>query len=71
MWRHTERLAATWLRITLALAAVVALVATGYGLHSTQFAVAVLVAVGLELLTIRALCREWAWQARGAWWRFW
>ena len=71
MWLQTERLAAIWLRVTLALAAGVAVVLTVYGTSSTQFAVAVLVAVGLELLTVRALCREWAWQARGAWWRFW
>ena len=68
---HTGRLAATWLRITLALTAVLAVVATGYGAHSAQFTVAVLVAVVLELLTLRALCREWAWQGRGAWRRFW
>ena len=71
MWQQTERLAATWLRITLALAAAVAVVATVYSTDSTQFTVAVLVAVVLELLTVRRLCREWAWQARGAWWRFW
>ncbi|MGH3910843.1 MAG: hypothetical protein ACRDRM_08415 [Pseudonocardiaceae bacterium] len=70
MGRHTSRLAATWLRITLALAALPAVVMTVYGAHSTAFTVAVLVAVALELLTLRALCREWAWQARGSWWRF-
>ncbi|HEX2298551.1 MAG TPA: hypothetical protein VHH34_08550 [Pseudonocardiaceae bacterium] len=68
---HTGRLAATWLRITLALTAVLAVVATGYGVGSAEFTVAVLAAVVVELLTVRALCREWAWQARGAWWRFW
>lgn len=71
MGRHTARLAATWLRITLALAAAVALVLTGYGAHSTEFLLTVGVAAVLELLTLRALCREWAWQARGSWWRFW
>lgn len=71
MWQQTERLAATWLRVTLAMAAALAVVMTVYGAHSTQFTVAVLVAVGLELLTVRRLCREWAWQARGTWWRFW
>lgn len=71
MGRHTARLAATWLRITLALTALLAVVMmTVYGADSTAFTVAVLAAVALELLTLRALCREWAWQARGSWWRF-
>ncbi|MGH3795633.1 MAG: hypothetical protein ACRDSP_12155 [Pseudonocardiaceae bacterium] len=71
MRRETERLGVIWLRITLALAAVLAVVMTVYGTHSTQFVVAIVVAVVLELLAVRALCREWAWQARGSWWRFW
>ncbi|HEX2297391.1 MAG TPA: hypothetical protein VHH34_02540, partial [Pseudonocardiaceae bacterium] len=71
MWQQTERLTAIWLRITLALAAAVAMVATACGTDSGPFIVAVLAAVVLELLTVRALCREWTWQARGTWWRFW
>lgn len=71
MWQHTGRLAATWLRVTLGLIAALAVVMTGYGAHSTPFTVAALMAGVLELLTVRALCREWTWQARGSWWRFW
>ena len=71
MWQQTERLAAIWFRITLALAAGVAVVLTVYGLHSVEFKLAVIAAVVLDLLAVRAVCREWAWQARGAWWRFW
>ncbi|MFN2497175.1 MAG: hypothetical protein ABR608_14945 [Pseudonocardiaceae bacterium] len=71
MWQQTERLAVVWLRITLALVTGVAVVMTVYGLGSVQFKLAAVAAVLLDLLTIRALFREWAWQARGAWWRFW
>ena len=71
MWGQTERLALIWVRVTLALAAGVAVVLTVYGLGSVQLKLAVVAAVAADLLTIRAVCREWAWQARGAWWRFW
>lgn len=71
MWRQTERLALVWVRVTLALAAVVVVVMTVYGLDSAQFAFAALAAVFLDLVVVRAVCREWSWQARGCWWRFW
>ena len=71
MWQQTERLALVWFRITLALAAGVAVVMTVYGLGSVQFKFAAVAAVLVDLLIVRSLCREWAWQARGAWWRFW
>lgn len=71
MGEQTTRLALVWVRVTLALAAAVAVVMTFYGLDSAQFTLAVVVAVLLDLLAVRALCREWAWQARGRWWRFW
>jgi hypothetical protein len=71
MWQQTERLALIWVRITLALVACVAVVMTVYRPDSVQFKLAVVVAVFVDLLTIRGLCREWTWQARGCWWRFW
>jgi hypothetical protein len=71
MWQQTERLTAIWLRITLALAAGVAVVMIVYGLGSVEFKLATVAAVVVDLLIVRRLCREWAWQARGLWWRFW
>ena len=71
MWQQTERLALVWFRITLALAAGVAVVMTVYGPDSVQFKLAAVAAVLVDLLSLRRLCREWAWQARGRWWRFW
>jgi hypothetical protein len=71
MWAQTGRLAGIWVRVTLALVTGVAVVVAVYGLGSTQMKLAALVAVVLELVTVRRLCREWSWQARGAWWRFW
>ena len=71
MWPQTTRLAGTWTRVTLALGAGLVVVMAVYGLDSVQVKVAAVAAVVLELVTVRSLCREWAWQARGAWWRFW
>lgn len=71
MWQETSHLAGTWARITLALVAGVVVVMTVYGLNSVETKLAALVAVVLDVLTVRALCREWAWHNRGAWWRFW
>lgn len=71
MWQQTERLVTIWFRVTLALAAVVVVVVAVYGVDSVEFRRAAVVAVVLELLAVRGLCREWSWQARGAWWRFW
>lgn len=67
----TGRLARIWFRITLALAAGLALVMGVYGAGSPELKLAAVAAVVLELVTVRRLCREWAWQARGSWWRFW
>lgn len=71
MWQQTGRLARIWFRLTVVLAAALTVVGIAYGLDSTPFVVAAVVAVAAELLVVRALCREWAWQARGCWWRFW
>lgn len=71
MWRQTERLALIWVRITLLLVTVVVVVLAVYGLDSVQFTFAVLAAALLDLVAVRAVCREWSWQARGCWWRFW
>lgn len=71
MWQQTSRLAGTWARITLALVAGVVVVITVYGLNSVETKLAALAAVVLDLLTLRAMCRELTWHARGAWWRFW
>jgi hypothetical protein len=71
MGEHAGRLAATWARVTLALTAGLALVIAMYGLGSVQVTLAGLAAVLLDLVVARALVREWAWQARGSWWRFW
>jgi hypothetical protein len=71
MGEHTTRLAATWAKVTLTLAAALAVMIAIYGWGSTEVTLAALVAVLLDLLVARALWREWAWQARGSWWRFW
>lgn len=71
MWAQAGRLASTWVRVTLALVAGLALVVAVYGLGSTEVKLAAVVAVVLNLLTVRRLGQEWAWQARGSWWRFW
>ncbi len=71
MRQQASRLVGTWARITLALVAGVVVVMTVYGLNSVETKLAALVAVVLDLLAVRALCREWAWHHRGAWWRFW
>lgn len=71
MWDHAGRLAGTWMRTTLALVAGVAVVIAVYGLGSVQVKLAALAAVLVDLAVVRALVREWAWQARGSWWRFW
>jgi hypothetical protein len=56
---------AMWLRITLALALVVALV---WWLAPTWLWLALTAAVLIEAWTIRQLAREWSWQARAYWW---
>jgi hypothetical protein len=59
---------ATWLKATAVLAVLVGLVGLLWGFSSGQFTFAVVAAVVLDLLAIRGLIREWAFEARGAWW---
>jgi hypothetical protein len=56
---------AMWLRITLALALVVALV---WWLAPDWLWLALTGAALIEAWTIRQLAREWSWQARAHWW---
>jgi hypothetical protein len=56
---------AMWLRITLALAATVALV---WWLAPAWLWPALIAAVLVEVWTVRQLTREWSWQARAFWW---
>lgn len=71
MWSTTAWVLRTWLKMTLALAALVAVAALVWGVGSRPFVLAVVAAVLLDLLTIRGLIREWAFDARGSWWWFW
>ena len=71
MWSTTGWAVWTWLKVTFLLAALVGIAALMWGVGSHQFIVAVIVAVVVELFTIRGLCREWAFDARGRWWWFW
>jgi hypothetical protein len=64
----TGRLLLTWLRVTFLLGLVLLVVGWVWGFGSGAFVVAVLAAVGVELLTIRGLAREWAFEARCHWW---
>lgn len=64
----TGRLLRIWLRVTLVLGLVLVVVGWVWGFGSGPFVLAVLVAIGVELLTIRGLAREWAFEARVHWW---
>lgn len=68
MLEATSRCLAIWLKVTIVLAVTVAGFAIFAGVHTGQFKVAVVVAVILELLAIRGLAREWAFDAKGNWW---
>lgn len=68
MWAETGRLTSIWLRITFGVAVLLGVVLLVCGWHSTQFTVAALVAVLIEVWVIRSLAREWLWLARGSWW---
>ena len=59
---------ATWVRVTLVLAALVGLAWLVWGGHSGQFVLAVVGALLLEGYAVRQLCREWAYEARSSWW---
>lgn len=71
MWATTTWALRTWLKVTVVLAALVGLAALLWGVGSRPFVLAVVAAVVLDLLAIRGLLREWAFDARGHWWWFW
>jgi len=71
MWETTGWCLRTWLKVTLVLAVLIGVAAAVWGVGTRPFIVAVVAAVVLELLTIRGLLREWAFDARGRWWWFW
>jgi hypothetical protein len=68
MLRTTGQLIGTWLRITFFLGLAVLMVGWIWGFGSGPFAVAVVVAVVVEVLALRGLTREWVFEARGRWW---
>lgn len=70
MWSTTGRCIGTWLKVTLVLGLLVLVAGLVWGWRSGPFALAVLGAVLVELLAIRGLIREWAFDARGTWWWF-
>lgn len=71
MWSTTGWVVRTWLKVTLLLGVLLGVAALVWGVGTKQFVVAVIVAVVVELVAIRGLCREWAFDARGRWWWFW
>lgn len=68
MIEETGRLVWTWCRITLALSVVCGIVLAVYGWDSTPFKITTVLAVVVDLAAIRALAREWSYQASGYWW---
>jgi hypothetical protein len=68
MFSVTGRLLLAWLRVTLLLGLAVLVVGGVWGFDSGAFVLAVLGAVGVELLAIRGFVREWTFEARGFWW---
>ena len=68
MWGVTAWALATWLRISLALAAAVAATWWLCGAGSGAFALACLGATIAELYVTRQLIREWCSEARMSWW---
>jgi len=68
MWAVTGWAAATWLRVTLALAAAIGVLWLVLGTGSGWFWVAVAAAVLVEWHTTRALAAEWGYEARYTWW---
>ncbi|GAB3460639.1 hypothetical protein [Actinophytocola sediminis] len=71
MWTTTAWVFRTWLKVTVALAVLVGVVALVWGVGSRPFDIALVAAVVLDLLTVRGLLREWTFDARGHWWWFW
>lgn len=68
MWSTTGRCLATWAKVTIILAALLAVAALAWGWDSGEFVLAVIAAVLLELLAVRGLLREWSFEASGTWW---
>ena len=69
MWAATAWVIATWLRVTFALAAVVAVCWLWLGQHSGGFWLLCLGALTAELYLTRQLLREWVDEARfSCWW---
>jgi hypothetical protein len=71
MWSTTGWALWTWLKVTFLLGVAIGVAALVWGAGSGQFTLAVIGAVLIELLTVRGLCREWAFDARSRWWWFW
>ena len=70
MWTTTGHCLATWLKVTLVLGVLVLVAGIVWGFGTGPFVIAVIAAVVLDLLAIRGLVREWAFEARGSWWWF-
>ncbi|SDG02339.1 hypothetical protein [Pseudonocardia oroxyli] len=68
MWAVTGWAAATWLRVTLALATALGVLWLVLGTGSGWFWAAVVGAVLVECQTTRALAAEWGYEARYTWW---
>lgn len=68
MLATTGRCLAIWLKITLALAILLAVAGIVWGFSTGQFTLAVFAAIVVELVAIRGLVREWMFDARGTWW---
>ena len=70
MLRTTGQLIGTWLRVTFFLGLAVLVVGWIWGFGTGPFALAVVVAVVVEVLALRGMAREWVFEARGRWWWF-
>jgi hypothetical protein len=68
MWAVTGWAAATWLRVTLALAAALGILWLALGTGSGWFWAAVIGAALIEWKTTHALATEWGTEARCSWW---
>jgi hypothetical protein len=68
MWAVTGWVIATWLRVTLLLAAVVAVSWLALGTHSGAFWFLCIAAAAAELYLSRQLLREWNDEAGLRWW---
>ncbi|NMI00855.1 hypothetical protein [Pseudonocardia acidicola] len=68
MWAVTGWALATWLKITAALALLVAGCWAWLGTSSGWFWVAAVAAAWIDLWAARALATEWESEARASWW---